>query len=64
MPPSPMIGGHQGGTIQGVFGIVELEDGTIKRVYPYEIRFMDNFISQYGFEKEVQEDAGADNCPF
>ena len=30
VPPSNMIGGHCGGVISQTFGIVELEDGTVK----------------------------------
>lgn len=48
-PPSPMIGGHNGGAIQHVYGIVEFEDGTVGRASPYSIRFVDNLISEYAF---------------
>lgn len=41
VPPSYMVGGHSGGLISQTFGIVELEDGTVKECYPYEIKFLD-----------------------
>jgi hypothetical protein len=41
VPPSMMIGGHIGGVIADTFGIVEFEDGTVKKVYPPHIRFLD-----------------------
>lgn len=40
VPPSPLLGGHPGGTIAQVFGIVEFSDG-VERVEPYKIKFMD-----------------------
>lgn len=39
---SNLIGGHPGGQISTVFGIVEFPDGTVKEVYPNEIRFVDD----------------------
>lgn len=38
--PSLLIGGHPGGVIAQVFGIVEFSDG-IQRVQPYKIKFTD-----------------------
>lgn len=38
---SPMIGGHPGGQIAYTKGIVEYMDGTVDRVYPEYIRFLD-----------------------
>ncbi len=38
--PSPMIGGHPGGQISMVYGIVELSDG-VKRVDPTKIKYTD-----------------------
>lgn len=35
-----MVGGHPGGTIAQVFGIVEFSDG-VKRVEPHKIEFVD-----------------------
>jgi len=36
---SAMIGGHSAGQISQVFGLVEFEDGTVKRIQPYDIVF-------------------------
>lgn len=47
--PSPLVGGHSGGTVSGVMGIVEFEDGRITKVYPSGIRFADGG----GFEQYV-----------
>ncbi len=44
VPPSPLKGGHSGGEIKGVIGIVEYEDGAIHKVNPEEIRFIDNKV--------------------
>lgn len=41
IPPSPMIGGHQGGVNSYVMGIVEFEDGTVDTIFPEFIRFAD-----------------------
>ena len=39
VPPSPLVGGHSGGTVRGVYAIVELEDGTVREVEPSAIKF-------------------------
>lgn len=39
VPPSPLVGGHSGGTVRGVFAIVEMEDGTVREVEPTQIKF-------------------------
>lgn len=41
IPPSPMIGGHQGGQASRVYGIVEFADG-VKEVSPSDIKFRDH----------------------
>lgn len=38
--PSVRVGGHPGGQISWVFGIVEFKDG-VRRVDPYRIKFCD-----------------------
>lgn len=38
--PSPMIGGHPGGILSRVYGIVEFKDG-VRRIEPYKIKFCD-----------------------
>ena len=39
--PSIHVGGHGGGVISGVLGIVEFEDGSVAKVYPERIQFAD-----------------------
>lgn len=39
--PSPMVGGHPGGTVSRCVGIVEYENGKVEKVMPNEIRFAD-----------------------
>lgn len=41
VPPSIMVGGHNGGIVRCTLGIVEYEDGTVHECYPYEIKFVD-----------------------
>jgi hypothetical protein len=36
-----MIGGHNGGQLWDVFGLVEMEDGQMREVYPTEVIFAD-----------------------
>lgn len=38
--PSIMRGGHPGGSVSRVYGIVEFKDG-VRRVDPYQIKFCD-----------------------
>lgn len=50
---SPLIGGHPGGTIAYVMGIVEYEDGSINLVYPQSIQFVPCIFDEYCWnEKE------------
>lgn len=42
--PSIMNGGHNGGVISGILGLVEDRKGYIRRVYPEKIQFLDNNI--------------------
>lgn len=49
IPPSVMQGGHGGGAIRNMLAIVECEDGSVHEAYPYEIRFLDNKLSEYCF---------------
>ena len=39
--PSALFGGDVGGTVSKTLGIVEFEDGTVTRVLPESIRFVD-----------------------
>lgn len=49
IPPSPMVGGDNGGVCSFLMGIVELEDGQVIKVHPNTIRFLDNKIREYVF---------------
>lgn len=49
LPPSPMVGGHNGGVLQGTLAIVEYEDGTVGKVLPQSIKFVDNLFKEYDF---------------
>lgn len=40
LDPSPLRGGHPGGTISQMYALVEFGDG-VKRVQPYEVKFVD-----------------------
>lgn len=57
VPPSPMMGGHSGGVVSGVLGLVEYEDGTINQIYPSRIKFLDTqgLMSGICFEEEKGE---------
>jgi len=48
--PSIMKGGHGGGVVAGAVALVEMEDGQIKEVMPWEIRFLDSQHNTYIFE--------------
>ena len=47
IPPSPMIGGHGGGVVADVFGIVEYDDGSVECLHPEYIRFSDKLFQAY-----------------
>lgn len=50
IPPVVSAGGQNGGTVQGAYGIVEYEDGTVGSVPPQAIRFADGLIAEYAFK--------------
>lgn len=50
--PGFAIGSSPGGQLKATFGLVEFEDGTVREVEPYSIRFADNIISEYSFDKK------------
>lgn len=51
---SPMIGGHPGGQISYILGIVEFSD-CVKRVDPFQIKFTDEKNSYLGaIEKHMK----------
>ena len=47
--PSCMVGGHNGGEVKFIRGIVENEKGEIVIVNPTEIQFTDNKLQEYCF---------------
>lgn len=46
---SYLRGGHAAGQFSSTFAIVELEDGTVHEVEPWNIRFVDNAMNEYAF---------------
>lgn len=54
--PSPLKGGHSGGVVAATVGLVELDDGSIIKVYPTSIRFVDNKVIQYFNENPINEE--------
>lgn len=53
--PSPMIGGHPGGTIAYSTGIVELEDGRVIEVMPGNITFVKGIFQDYYWDEIENE---------
>lgn len=39
--PSPLRGGHAGGQVAAMYALAELEDGTLRRVIPSNVLFLD-----------------------
>ena len=59
VPPSPLAGGHCGGNISVLYGLIETEDGKCKLVAPENIKFADGggfgdcvFLGDEGKEKD------------
>lgn len=50
------VGSHPAGQVSHLNGIVELENGKIKRVSPEKIIFMDNQVNEYCFERGEEND--------
>ena len=48
VPPSPLVGGHSGGTVRGVFAIIEMEDGTVYRAQWDDQEGVMTFLDQGG----------------
>ena len=46
VPPSNLRGGHSGGVVADVFGLIETEGGYMIKVRPNVIQFVDNGIFQ------------------
>ena len=55
IPPSPIRGGHGGGQLWCVYGIVEFEDGSVQKVFPERIRFIDRMHSEFAWEEEKHD---------
>ena len=57
--PSLMVGGHGGGVVSGVLALLELEDGSMVRVAPEDIVFVDggNFDRYDFFKKNIRRPA-------
>lgn len=45
--PSPMIGGHPGGQVSGVFALIEDKKGNIYRVDATRVKFTDDKYHDY-----------------
>ena len=46
-----MRGGHSAGQVSSTFAIVEFEDGTVHEIEPWNIRFVDDVMSEYGLSE-------------
>ena len=53
LSPSPMRGGHQGGTLRYTVGIIEYENGEVEEVAPKNIVFLDSQKLMQRTEKEI-----------
>ncbi len=42
IPPSVALGGHNGGVVSRVFGLIEYDDGKMAEVYPENIQFVND----------------------
>ena len=61
VPPSLMIGGHPGGVVAQVFGIVEFSD-CVQRVEPHKIKFDDDMNERLAhFEKWMKGEEANEN---
>lgn len=55
IPPSNLRGGHNGGQVSDVYGLVELEDGSVEIVSPKSIRFLDSPFNDYAWGLSVNK---------
>lgn len=49
---SPLIGGFPAGIVSRIYGLVEFSDGTIKKVHPELIRFIDDISRDLYFYED------------
>lgn len=50
------IGSAPAGQLSMVYALIELEDGTLRYVSPYEITFLDNPFTDYAWPEEEKEE--------
>lgn len=55
LEPSALAFGHKGGQLWHTLGLIEYEDGTVKFVDPFCIKFCDNLMKQYYFKEDNHE---------
>lgn len=55
--PSPLPGGHPGGQLSQVIGLVEWNNGTVHTAYPHEIRFLDTEKQMEEFAEDYNHEA-------
>lgn len=59
VPPAITVGGHGGGVVKDVCGLVELDDGTVREVMVDKIKFLDSeklFASVYSESRTEAHD--------
>lgn len=54
--PSLMVGGHNGGVVAGPVAIVETEDGSLIRVNPIDIKFLETKHDEYSWTNGKNEE--------
>ena len=54
--PAIMRGGHGGGVVRAALAIVEYEDGTVGRVLPEKVRFLDGPHRFYDFTERGEKE--------
>lgn len=57
IPPSNLRGGHPGGQLSQVIGLVEWNNGTVHTAYPHEIRFLDTEKQMEEFAEDYNHEA-------
>lgn len=55
IPGGLTIGSTPGGQLSTVYAVIELENGTIRYVDPYEITFFDNLFDDYCWPDDEKE---------